>query len=224
MSTAQQIITAALLRSAKNQASQIATNATELISTLNRSLRGCFAVAARVNPEYIGAISSVVGVAGVWARPALADSVWWVEDASGSEVAVVPPAERDAEPGKPSIYRLGRAYYTVGRTTGAVLDPAATDTLSFYGALRPAALTTLAEELPASWDGAYDDMLILDLAMYVAIKDGRLEELTALRAERTAWLQLFVNFLTHESSSLTRRFNLPAVPTINELNQLLLTP
>lgn len=219
MSTAQDIIVAALLRSTKNQAGDIATLDTELVAALNRGLRGAYAIAARVNPEYVGAIESVVGVAGVWQRPALAESVWWIERTDGREVAVVPPAERTAEPGLPSVYRLGRQYVTVGRMT----DPTATETLRFYCAMRPAALA-LPDALPSSWDRGYDDLLILDLALYLALKDGRLEEVPPLRAERAAWLQLYVNFLTHETAGIKRRFGLPGSPSMNELTALLLTP
>lgn len=221
--SASDVIVAALARSSKNMADDLVTRSAELVPALNRSLRGAYAIAARVNPEYVGAIVSVTGVAGVWLRPAAADSVWWVESMAGVRVAVVPPAERDADVGRPSIYRLGRSYVTVGRTV-PVLDPAATETLRFFCAMRPDLLLTLADVLPVSWDRAYDDLLILDLAMYLALKDGRGEELAPLRAERAGWLQLYVNFLTHESASLTRRFNLPAVPSLNELNQLLLAP
>jgi hypothetical protein len=220
VSTAGDILVAAIARSAKNQADDIATLATELLAALNRGLRGAYAIAARVNPEYVGSIESVVGVNGVWARPALAESVWWVETAAGVEVAVVPPAERTAEPGLPSVYRLGRAYVTVGRPA----DPAPGDTLRFYCAMRPAALAALTDGLPVSWDRGYDDLLILDLACYMAIKDGRLEEVPPLKAERAAWLQLYVNFLTHETAGIKRRFGLPGSPSMNELTALLLAP
>lgn len=220
MSTATDIIVAALARSAKNQSDDLAVRGTELLALLNRSLRGCYSVAARVNPEYIGAIVPIVGVAGAWARPVNAEMIWWVETAAGAAVDVVPPAERTAGAGRPSIYRLGRSYVTVG---GAG-DPGPTATLSFYIAQRPAALALVADPLPASWDTAYDDLLICDLALYLAIKDSRMEEIGPLRAERTSWLQLYVNFLVHETSNLTRRFMLPAAPTLNELNNLLLSP
>ena len=220
MSTVADILVAAIARSSKNEADNLATFGTELVAALNRSLRGAYAIAARVNPEYVGAIELVTGVAGTWARPALAESVWWVETTAGDEVAVVPPAERAAEPGRPSLYRLGRSYVTVGR----VADPGATDTLRFYCALRPAALTATTESLPATWDRAYDDLLITDLAMYLALKDGRESELAPLRAERAAWLQLYVNFLTHETANVRRRFGLPGVPTVNELSALMLAP
>lgn len=221
MSTAQDIVVAAILRSTKNQPGDLATLDTELLAALNRSLRGAYAIAARVNPEYVGSIESVVGVGGAWARPLLAESVWWIERTDGREVAVVPPAERAAEPGLPSVYRLGRSYLTVGR---AGIDPTATEALRFYCAMRPLALAALADALPLSWDRGYDDLLILDLALYLAVKDGRLEEVPPLRAERAAWLQLYVNFLTHETAGIKRRFGLPGSPTMNELTALLLTP
>lgn len=220
MSTGTDIIVAALARSAKNQSDDLATRGTELLALLNRSLRGCYSVAARVNPEYIGAIVPVTGVAGVYARPPRCEMVWWIETAARVAVNVVPPAERDAGAGRPSVYRIGQSYISVGGTG----DPGPTDTLSFYIAQRPLPLAALSDPLPTSWDTSYDDLLICDLALYLAVKDSRMDEMAPLRAERTSWLQLFVNFLVHETSNVTRRFLLPAAPTINELNDLLLTP
>jgi hypothetical protein len=223
VSIAQDVILAALARSSKNQSTYLATNASELLSALNRSLRGAYAIASRVSPEYVGVIVAVTGVSGVWARPAAAEQVWWVEKTNGTEVAVVPPSERAAEAGRPSVYRIGRNYYTVGRTV-PVADPTPTEVLNFYAAMRPAALATITDALPATWDDAYDNLLVLDLALYLALKDGRLEELGALRTERQAWLSLYVNFVATESTVLRRRFNLPAPPALPELSNLLLVP
>lgn len=220
MSTGNDIVVAAFARSARNQASDLATRGVELLSALNRSLRGMYAIAARVNPEYVGAIVPVTGIAGVFARPANAESVFWLESAAGAPVAIVPPAERDAEAGLPSVYRLGRSYVTVGRA----LDPALTATLNFYVALRPVEQVSLAAALPATFDDAYENILILDLALYLAIKDSRMDEMDPLRTERGSWLTLYVNFLRHETANLKRRFGLAAAPSLNELNALMLAP
>lgn len=203
MSTVDDILVAAVARSRQNEPSDLATFGTELLAVVNRSLAALYAVAARLNPEYVGAIVTVTPSGGAWARPALAESVWRVETLAGATVAVLPPDDRAADPGVPAIYRLGRSYFPAGRAN----DPSGD--LRFYCAMRPAALTATSDPLPASWDRAYNDCLILDVAIYLALKDGRQDELPRLQAEREAWEALYRQFLAHESVALRRRFGVP---------------
>ena len=60
--------------------------------------------------------------------------------------------------------------------------------------------------LDEDWDEAYNDLLILEVAIYLAMKDGRSEEVQMLKAERNTWAQLFGQFLQHSTANLQRRF------------------
>lgn len=212
---AQAIIAAALLRSNQNEATDLAEQATELVAVLNRVLAGVYAVAARVSPEWVSEAIVVPEVNGTWARPARAESVWRIEDAQRREVIVVGVDDEGADTTRRALTRLGRTYRAVSRPTGT---PAGS--LTFYCALRPAPLVGLGAALPGSWESAYDDLLILELACYCALKDGRGDELPALRAEQQSWLALFVAFLEHETRAVVRSRALPKAPPLRDLMAL----
>lgn len=208
MSTALDIILAAMGRSRQNLTTDLATYETELLALINRCLLSYFTMAAKMNPEYVGSIVAVPEVSGTWQRPALAEIVWKIETAAGVVVAVIPPDDRQMEPGLPAVYRLGRTFYAAGRSN----DP--TGALTLFCALRPAALTSTGSQLPASWDTTYNELLILDVALYLATKDNRQDELARLQSEQNKWLELYQQFLRHETTAIRRRTGQPGTPTI----------
>lgn len=202
MSTPRDIITAAHGFSTKNRPGQIATIETELLGVVTRAFRGLWAFAARINPEFFGKQAAVVPAANVWTRPADAELIWLIENPLGQEVAVVRRTDILAESGLPSVTFFGQRY----RVTGAAPGPVGTDTLTFFYSMIAPAPATVDTAFDALWPTHFDDLLVRETALYLALKDGRDEELAGLRADRDQWAQLFAAFLEHETANVRVRY------------------
>lgn len=201
MSTAAQIYELGYAKSRKNQ--PVITDAdSDALAFVNRTVRAMFAVAARVNPTYFGAFDDVPFASGGWARPAGAESIFFLEHA-GDEVAVVPHWDREAETSMKAVYRLGGVFLSAGNAG----DPTSGD-LRFYYADTAADAATLATQIDSRWPGQYDELLALEVAIYLAIKDGRAEEIPGLIQQRDFWLRLFIAHLEHETVIERRRYGL----------------
>ena len=199
--TVQDILSAAYGRSAKNARGSLGTEATELTKLVGRLLRGAFAVGARVNPTFFAQKATIGFGSDSWTRPEYAEAIMRIEKEDGTEVVVVPFDDRAAEPTKPALYRFGQKFYTAGN----VLDPVAGN-LVFWCSRRcdvPAAPTDV---LDSQWVESYNDLLIAQVAIYLALKDNRGEEVPLLTGERDQWFNLFVAFLEHETANERRRF------------------
>lgn len=217
--TVQQIITGALTRSSKNSPGVIANNTSELVEVVRRSLTGLFTYAARVNPTYFADTQAVTLSGGVWVRPETAESIFRIEQSDSTEVVVVPFDDRKAELGMPAVYRFGQKF----RSAGNPLDPTTGD-LTFFFSKRPAVVTALSDVIDPLWNESYNDLLISEVAIYLALKDGRADEIADLRADRDKWAMLFTAFLEHETVGERRRFGLVnryATASIVPLNSLL---
>jgi len=205
--TVQDILYAAYSRSTQNNPGTIATESTELLSVVQRAIDGAYAFAARINPTFFADTADVVGVGSVWARPELAESIFLIEESDGTEVAVVPYNDRGAEALKPSVYEFGQNFYAAGNVA---VDPGATDTLTFYFASRPATLTDLTDTLDALWREQFNELLVTEVAIYLAVKDGagqsRQTELQALIGERNRWANRMAAHLEHATANLRRRW------------------
>lgn len=224
MSTPREIITRAYAKSLKNRPGSIATEATELLDQLQAVLRSIYAGSAKINLTYYA--DEVTGVAhdGTgWPRPAAAESVFRIEGegtasgnvADGVEVVVVPFDDRAAEEGLPAVYRLGRKY----RIAGNALDPNANDALTFFFSERAPDLVNLDTAIDASWPEAYDELLTLHMAVYLASKEAevRQAELQLLLQERARWGKLYMAFLEHETVNERRRLGRVHVPTRDQI-------
>lgn len=206
MTTYNEIITAMHGYSSKSRPDEIATRATELLALVYRAVRGVFAVAARVNPEYFGTVDSVGYISNAWARPANAQSVFLIERQSdNAEVAVVPINDRKAELAKPSVYLLGRGY----RIAQSSLGPTGADVLNIYYSRLPAAPNDPTDTIDPDWEPVFDSFLTIEGAMYLALKDGRMDEFEALKPERAKEATLFVEFLTNATPITSSRFGQP---------------
>jgi hypothetical protein len=206
--TPQDIIYAAYSRSTQNNPGTIATESTELLNVVQRALDGSYAMAARINPTFFAASATVTapGAGLPWARPELAESIFRIEN-SGVEVVVVPYDDRTAEEGLPAVYEWGQNFYEAGNTPDP--DPT-TDDLDFFYSKRPATLTSLTDTLDALWREPFNELLVLEVAIYLAVKDGaaqsRLNELQALAQERLRWANRFCSHLEHATPIQRRRF------------------
>jgi hypothetical protein len=197
MSTAREIIDAAYATSKLNQPGASASETGELLPFLNRSLRGLFAEGARVNRKIFGARFTQPFAGDHWPRPVGAEMILRIEQ-NGVEVVEVPFDQRRAEPGKPAVYALGQKYYPAG---GGV-DPT-NGALVFFYSTRPSEVATLAGNIDPLWPSQFDSLLILDMARYLATKDGgekRAQELAAFTAEYEREHGRFVAWLEHEST------------------------
>lgn len=199
--TPRQILTAAYSYSTKNRPGVIASESTELLQVVIRAMRGLFAFAARVNPTFFAESASVAFAGTGWPRPEGAESVFRVEQA-GVEVAIVPYDDRGAEAGMPALYRFGQVYRPA--TAGAP-DPQSGN-LTFFYSKRPTSPATLDATVDPLWVEQFNELLALEVAIYLSVKDGRTDELASLLQQRDKWIQLFVAFLEHETANERRRF------------------
>jgi hypothetical protein len=122
-------------------------------------------------------------------------------------VTIVDPFDKNAESGKPAIYRMAKAYYATGNTS----DPnPASDALTFWYSRRPTDPASLTGTIDSMWEEQFNELLILEVAMYLALKDsgttGRDVELMGLRLSRDENLRLFIMFLEHETARVAHRF------------------
>jgi hypothetical protein len=202
--TVDELIEAAYAKSTKNKAGTIATDAVELLGVANRALRKYFSRIARANPVLIGDIETVSFAAGGWARPADKQSILRLEiNGTGEEVHVVPFDDRQAEEELPSVYRLGRTYYSAGNAN----DPTSGD-IDFWCAAFPSQASATTQTIDSLWPEEFNECLIHEVAIYLATKDGRADELTGLMAERDEWEELLLEFCEHETANERRRFDL----------------
>jgi hypothetical protein len=122
---------------------------------------------------------------------------------SGKNVVVVPFDDLTCESGLPALYRMGKTFYTAGNT----LDPdPATDALTFWFSRRPDDPSSYTATIDDQWEEAYNELIVLEIAAYLAHKDDRQGELQLLVKDRDEWLRLFIMFLEHETSNERRRY------------------
>lgn len=220
MTTYNDIILAGHGYSTKSRPDQIATKATELLALASRAVRGVYAVASRVNPAYFGDVVSVPYSAPAtgWPRPVNAQTVFQIEvGVGGPECAVVPVDDRTAELSKPSVYMLGKVY----RIAGSTLGPLTTDALGIYFSKLPPKPVALTDVIDTTWEETFDNFLAIETAMYLALKDGRLDEFNALAPERAKEAQLFIDFLAYATPITTYRFGQPRLVALPSLLPLL---
>jgi hypothetical protein len=201
--TGQDILTGAYSHNKKLAPGRIVEDATEGVQVINRVLAALFALGARLNPEFFGASADVAFNAG-WARPADAELIYRHEmvqagDPEGEYVRLVPFDDRGLAAGRPAVYRFGQRYFPAVPADG----PQQADALRFYYAKRPAALAALADPIDPFWPEAHAELLMLEVAIYISLKDG--QDVAGLVAQRDHALRLFVAFLQHEDTAEIRR-------------------
>ena len=203
--TVQDILDAAFGKSNKNQPGTIATQSVELLELVKRKLQGIYGFAAAIDVKHFSDKEDVDGVASFWDRPEAAEAVIRIEDSSLVEVVVVPFDDRLAAEPEIALYEFNGGYTA---SEGQTTPPGDTDTLTFWFAKRPDDPDPfdLNGILDPDWDEAYNELLILEVAIYLAQKDGRTGEVEMLKTERNTWAQLFGSYLGHSTSNEQRRF------------------
>lgn len=215
--TVQEILLAAYSKSTKNKPGTIATESTELRQLVVRCLRSLYALAPRVNYTYFAGFADVQASPESggptnqgWDRPQEAESVFRIErttttqggvGSAGDEVVVVPYDDRTAEEGMGAIYRIGQTYFPAGNAP----DPTGGELRVFFSR-RPDDPATLLDPLDSQWTEQFNEILVLEVAAYLAAKDGRGDEAALLRQEKAQWMLQFVAFLEHAEANERRRF------------------
>lgn len=215
--TPRDIVTAAYAKSTKNKPGTIATEATELLQVVIRSLRGLYKDAALLNPEYFGTLAigtldanGAIDI-GLTGDPLAPDPVAAmelisrieIEDpgtsglAAGDEVHIVALTDLDAA-FAPRVTIRGNIIRQVGT------DLADVTSIRVYYSAQPLSPADLDSTLDALWREEFNELLILDLAIYLALKDNRGEEVVGLKEDHTGWYNRFVAQVSQYTSASER--------------------
>lgn len=224
--TPRQLFEAAIPRSKLNQTTDLASADTELLQYLVRAMRGVYAFAARVNPYYFGAIKEQAYEASGWPIPDDAELIHRIEGTgaanvpNGTEVWVVPFNDRRAMESQPAVFFYGRAFLPAGNPS----DPLPDEVLRMYYARLPIVPQSVDDPIDPLWCEQYNELLVLEIAIYLAIKDNdsgrRTQELNDLRAERNEWARRFAAHLEHVAPAVHRKGHVRRI-NVNTLLPLL---
>src|SRR5690606_24237135 len=209
--TPQMLFEAAIPRSKLNLASDLASADTELLQYLARAMRGVFAFAARINPYYFGATKEQAHGESGWPMPEDAESVYLIQGTGaanapdGERVRIVPSVDPEAVQSRPSVFFRGRAFHA----TGNAADPSADEVLRMFYSRLPIVPGDVDQPIDPLWCEQYNELLVLEIAIYLAIKDNdsgrRAHELNELRAQRDSWARLFAAHLQHVAPAVRRK-------------------
>jgi hypothetical protein len=217
------ILALAFSRSTKLTEALVALN-TEGLDVVNQAVAGLFQVAARVNPEYFAAevdadySPELLG----WPVPSAAEMVFdrfVVRESVPVKVVLVPFDDRSVGGTKPAVYFFGGVYKPAG--AGAA-DPTAGEALRLFYSRKPALNTDIDQPLDPQWPRNFAQLLALEVAVYISLKDG-LPEFQQFIQARDAWLLRFVAHLEHVNVGTSRRhsfgarFNVPSLAPIGSL-------
>jgi len=169
----QQLLEAAYSRSTANDPGKLATDG-ELMPVLNRIYQTLYALKAVSAPEQHTAAANIVLAAGIGTLPTDMIDIRRIEGlggvvAAGLKINVIPVEEKDRGWHlAPRMYRQGNSIISpVG--TG---DPAVSDTVKLFHLDAPATLSALATTLDVRYPVRFEELLVVELAMYLSTKDA----------------------------------------------------
>ncbi|HYF53856.1 MAG TPA: hypothetical protein VEA41_06325 [Salinarimonas sp.] len=205
----QDIIDQAYGLSSKNRPGAIANEGTELVRVVYRALRKAFSEGKKHNRNFYGKKADVAFDAGVggWARPDEAEMIVRIQTPALAEVVVVPINQRDVEAGgRKAVYEWGQVFFPGGNAG----DPT-NEVLTFFYSGQPRALTNVSGDpagtLDPLWPEQFNDILILEVARYLARKDGRANELAVMDSELDEWYGLYRDFLQCSTGNLVKGYD-----------------
>lgn len=181
--TVQEIIEAAYLRSTRNVPGKTAQDP-ELIGFLSRVYCTYYLLMAKAAPDRFES-ELVLVLGGAPAQAALPATVHDVRYVSwnGVDVSIIPIEEQFR------TWHLAPCVIWLGltlRSRGSVGDPTIGSALSAIVLAGAAALTTLASVLDSRFTDEYTELLVDEVAMYLALKDSNRDpaEYAKLKSER----------------------------------------
>ena len=191
MTTAQQLIESAYARSTSNDPGKLAVDL-ELIQHLNRKYQQVWAIAAVAGGDNMLASTALtfLGSPPFTALPVDVVDLVRLQTAAGDKVHIIPVDERDRSWHlAPAVHRQGMTLVSRAKTG----DPVNGDTLVLYHLDAPATLVALGSAIDARFPVRFENLLELDLAVYLSMKDeGRdAKEYAQLKSELSEAEQVF---------------------------------
>ncbi len=205
-------IAQAIAQSYDNRPTVLTAEDPELLVQLSLLFQGYYRIAAKENPGALATNAVLTWNSTGWTIPADVDTTIRLERTNGVEVVVVPLEDRAAEPSVGAVYRLGRRYLPAGNSN----DPSSLNLVIYYASIGPT-FTAGTDEPGAEWPVQFDMMVVLDLAAYMARKDGRAQDYDALMAGNSSlpgvmsWRADFMRWCQTPDLNIRRRFGAPTV-------------
>jgi hypothetical protein len=204
MSTAQSLIEAGYARSVANDAGKLASDG-ELLLHLNRKYQSLYAIMALAGGDNALAKTVLVfgGVPASAVLPVDLIDIKRIERPDGSKVYLIPADEKDRSWHlAPAVYRQGGSLISRGNTG----DLVAAESVNVFHLDAPAALSALVSVTDARFPVRYEDILVLDLAIYLSTKDeGRSEtEYKQLKDEYADAMAMFNALVRGSNTALER--------------------
>lgn len=204
VSTAQALIEAGYARSTANDAGKLASDG-ELLLHVNRKYQSLYAIMALAGGDNALAKATLVlaGAPPSAVLPTDLIDIKRLEQLLGGKAYLVPADEKDRSWHlAPAFYRQGNSIVSLGRAG----DIAAGQSVVVYHLDSPAALSTLASSTDARFPTRYEDILVLDLAIYLSTKDeDRSEkEYKALKDELADAMAMFNALVRGSNTALDR--------------------
>lgn len=188
--TVQQIIESAVARSTANDPGKLTVDG-ELIPKLNRRYQSIFARMALVGGDNLVAKTTLTFASSPPSVTLPTDIVDIVrlETNAGARTYLVPIRDKDRTwVMAPAVFRQGNSIVSLARSG----DPIAGDTWTLFYKDAPATLSALSSTLDTRYPVRYEDALVIDLALYMAVKDENrdAQRIGALQNELTDELKM----------------------------------
>lgn len=219
-STVQQIIDRGFAKSAAARPDSMMAPA-ELVDRIGQYLQDLFQIIAQENPTIIGDVATVGFDGTGWPRPvtcvraikvtALPTTVADPAIDPGDEINVVGFNDPRFCEGLPSLMEYGQRFIPVGQT----MDPSGGD-LTVWFARSPVMPADVGDTIDLLFPSMFDDLLQLDIAEYLAVKDKRQEDETAFGGLKQKGELSLVLWSRAQTYSLQQRYPLVNPPLTND--------
>ena len=172
----------------------------ELIGVIDRAQKELM---ARHSSRFITKTTvSAPGAGTAWTAP-VTSKIHRIEKADGTKVHVVDVDDQEAA-FDPRVYRLTDAVYTVGSNPNP-----ASEALVFIHATVPATLSATGSNLQGSWPEWWTRILELEVALFLAVKDGRASEAQLIQVELNSKKAEFDMDMAEDQTTEEHRYTEP---------------
>jgi hypothetical protein len=199
--TVQQIIESAIARSTANDPGKLTVDG-ELIPHLNRKYQSIVARMAQQGGDNWLAKTTVTfaGAPPSVTLPTDIVDIERIETAIGGRTYLIPVRDKDRTwVLAPAVYRQGNTLVSRAATG----DPLAADVWTLFYKDAPTTLSALSTTLDARYPVRYENVLVVDLALYMAVKDENRnpERIAALQRELDAENALIIELIGGSDSA-----------------------